>query len=61
MEKSKIIATQMETSCNLNKDENERSVKEIKYRGIIGSLLYLTTSCPDIMFVVCLCACFRAP
>lgn len=29
-----------------------------KYRGMIGSLLYLTASRPDIMFSVCLCARF---
>ncbi|GJV67628.1 hypothetical protein Tco_1483137 [Tanacetum coccineum] len=30
-----------------------------KYRGMIGSLLYLTASRPDIMFNVCLCARFQ--
>ncbi|GKC26992.1 retrovirus-related pol polyprotein from transposon TNT 1-94, partial [Tanacetum coccineum] len=30
-----------------------------KYRGMIGSLLYLTESRPDIMFSVCLCARFQ--
>nr|GEY05249.1 uncharacterized mitochondrial protein AtMg00810-like [Tanacetum cinerariifolium] len=29
------------------------------YRGMIGSLLYLTASMPDIMFSVCLCARFQ--
>ena len=40
-------------------------MKEIKcrlkfYRGMIGSLLYLITSRPDIMFSVCLCARFQS-
>ena len=30
------------------------------YRQMIGSLMYLTSSCPDIMFVVCYCARFQA-
>ncbi|GJU57691.1 retrovirus-related pol polyprotein from transposon TNT 1-94 [Tanacetum coccineum] len=35
------------------------SVDSTKYRGMIGSLLYLTASRPDIMFSVCLCARFQ--
>ena len=31
-----------------------------KYRGMIGSLLYLTASRPDIMFSVCMCARYQA-
>ena len=30
------------------------------YRGMVGSLLYLTASRPDIMFATCLCARFQA-
>ena len=30
------------------------------YRGMVGSLLYLTASRPDIMFATCLCAIFQA-
>ena len=30
------------------------------YRGMIGSLLYLTASRPDIMYSTCLCARFQA-
>ncbi|GJW20966.1 retrovirus-related pol polyprotein from transposon TNT 1-94 [Tanacetum coccineum] len=35
------------------------SVDSTKHRGMIGSLLYLTASRPDIMFSVCLCARFQ--
>lgn len=31
-----------------------------KYRGMIGSLLYLTASRPDIMFSVCICAWYQS-
>ncbi|GJU34461.1 hypothetical protein Tco_1182815 [Tanacetum coccineum] len=44
----------------LMKDEEFDSVDSTKYRGMIGSLLYLTTSRPNIMFSVCLCARFQA-
>jgi len=35
-------------------------VDQTKCRGLIGSLLYLKTSRPDIMFAVCLCARYQA-
>ncbi|GKE05391.1 hypothetical protein Tco_1397409 [Tanacetum coccineum] len=49
----------MSTEIKLMKDEEGESVDNTKYRGMIGSLLYLTTSRPDIMFSVCLCARFQ--
>ena len=44
----------------LDMDENGKKVDERLYRGMIGSLLYLTASRPDIMFSVCLCARFQS-
>ncbi|GKG29660.1 hypothetical protein Tco_0419558, partial [Tanacetum coccineum] len=49
----------MSLDSKLTKDEDSESVDSTKYRGMIGSLLYLTTSRPDIMFSVCLCAWFQ--
>ncbi|GJR96572.1 hypothetical protein Tco_0268746 [Tanacetum coccineum] len=43
----------------LTLDTDSESVDSTKYRGMIGSLLYLTASRPDIMFSVCLCARFQ--
>ncbi|GJZ63557.1 retrovirus-related pol polyprotein from transposon TNT 1-94 [Tanacetum coccineum] len=43
----------------LTRDEEGEFVDNTKYRGMIGSLLYLTASRPDIMFSVCLCARFQ--
>jgi len=40
-------------------DEAGQQIDSIKYRGLIGSLLYLTTSRPNIQFSVCLCARFQ--
>nr|GEZ67013.1 retrovirus-related Pol polyprotein from transposon TNT 1-94 [Tanacetum cinerariifolium] len=49
----------MSSDIKLTKDEECKSVDSTKYRGMICSLLYLTTSRPDIMFSVCLCARFQ--
>ncbi|GJY51964.1 hypothetical protein Tco_0442811 [Tanacetum coccineum] len=46
----------METQKPLLKDENGEEVDVHMYRSMIGSLMYLTSSRPDIMFVVCACA-----
>ena len=40
----------------MDADAAGKCVDQTKYRGLIGSLLYLTASRPDIMFAVCLCA-----
>ncbi|XP_058783673.1 secreted RxLR effector protein 161-like [Vicia villosa] len=44
------------THLNLSKDEGGISVDQSLYRSMIGSLLYLTTSRPDIAFAVGVCA-----
>ncbi|GJU29211.1 hypothetical protein Tco_1172800 [Tanacetum coccineum] len=46
----------METQKPLLKDEDGEEVDVHMYRSMIGSLMYLTSSRPDIMFVVCACA-----
>ncbi|GJU93704.1 hypothetical protein Tco_1318460 [Tanacetum coccineum] len=43
----------------LVKDEDGKSIDNIKYRGMIGNLLYLTASRSDIVFSVCLCTRFQ--
>ena len=50
----------MSTSVKLDADESGEDVDQKLYRGMIGSLLYLTASRPDIMFSVCACARFQA-
>ncbi|GJY44829.1 hypothetical protein Tco_0433042 [Tanacetum coccineum] len=59
LEDSKPTKTPMSTEIKLTKDDEADSVDSSKYRGMIGSLLYLTASKPDIMFSVCLCARFQ--
>ena len=60
MDGVKISKTAMSTTTRLNKDENGKSVDEKQFRGMIGSLLYLTASRPDIIFATCLCARFQS-
>ncbi|GKA73848.1 retrovirus-related pol polyprotein from transposon TNT 1-94 [Tanacetum coccineum] len=57
--RSKPMKTPMSSDMKLTKDEECESVDSTKYRGMIGSLLYLMASRPDIMFSVCLCARFQ--
>ncbi|GJV35945.1 putative ribonuclease H-like domain-containing protein [Tanacetum coccineum] len=52
----KTSSTPMEPNKALIKDEEAASVDVHLYRSMIESLMYLTTSRPDIMFVVCACA-----
>ncbi|GJV62446.1 retrovirus-related pol polyprotein from transposon TNT 1-94 [Tanacetum coccineum] len=59
LEDSKPMKTPISTETKLTKDVEGESVDNTKYRGMIGSLLYLTSSRPDIMFSVCLCARFQ--
>ncbi|GJU25848.1 retrovirus-related pol polyprotein from transposon TNT 1-94 [Tanacetum coccineum] len=53
------IKTPMSSETKLTRDKDGESVDDTKYYGMIGSLLYLTASRPDIMFNVCLCPRFQ--
>ncbi|CAM8935607.1 unnamed protein product [Rhodiola kirilowii] len=52
MESAKTCATPMSPNDTLTKDESSPRVDPTLYRGMIGSLLYLTASRPDILFIV---------
>ncbi|GJR63141.1 uncharacterized mitochondrial protein-like protein [Tanacetum coccineum] len=52
----KTASTPMETQKPLLKDEDGKEVDVHMYRSMNGSLMYLTSSRPDIMFAVCACA-----
>ncbi|GJV63993.1 hypothetical protein Tco_1474821 [Tanacetum coccineum] len=49
----KIASTPIETSKPMLKDAEAKDVDVHLYRSMIGSLMYLTSLRPDIMFVVC--------
>ncbi|GKC83745.1 putative ribonuclease H-like domain-containing protein, partial [Tanacetum coccineum] len=55
----KTASTHIETQKPLTKDEEAADVDVHLYRSMIGSLMYLTTSRPDIMFAVCACSRFQ--
>jgi hypothetical protein len=59
MENCKSSKTPMITNAHLNLDVEGKPVDQSLYRSMVESLLYLTTSRPDIMFSVCLCARFQ--
>ncbi|XP_019248739.1 PREDICTED: uncharacterized protein LOC109228006 [Nicotiana attenuata] len=60
MENANSIGTPMSPTTTLEEDKNRKNMDETMYRGMIGSLLYLTASRPDIMFSVCKCARFQS-
>jgi hypothetical protein len=60
MDKAKSIKTPMPSNGHLDLNEDGKSVDQKVYRSMIGSLLYLCASRPDIMLSVCMCARFQA-
>jgi hypothetical protein len=60
MKDDKPIKTLMGTNGHLDLDTGGKSVDQKVYRSMIGSLLYLCASRPDIMLSVCMCARFQA-
>nr|GEV66065.1 putative ribonuclease H-like domain-containing protein [Tanacetum cinerariifolium] len=55
----KTASTPIETQKPLVKDKEAADVDVHLYRSMIGSLMYLTASRPDIMFAVCACSRFQ--
>jgi hypothetical protein len=60
MENATYKRTPAVTHLKLTKDKKGVSVDQSLYRSIIGSLLYLTESRPDISFAVGVCARYQA-
>nr|GEY60990.1 uncharacterized mitochondrial protein AtMg00810-like [Tanacetum cinerariifolium] len=55
-----IIATPMDIKDKLDLDQIGTLVDETKYRSMIGPLMYLTSSRPDIVHATCVCARYQA-
>jgi len=60
MEDYKPVSTPMKTRCKLSKDDKSPSVDQTIYRSMIGSLLYLIATRPNILQVVCMVVKFQA-
>ena len=58
--KQKGYKTSMLTNGQLDTDVYGKDYNQKAYHSMIGSLLYLCASRPDIMLSVCMCACFQA-
>jgi hypothetical protein len=59
MEDSRTMATPMIMTTALDADEEGEHMDQKEYRSMIGSLLYLTATRPDIQLSVCLCVRFQ--
>ncbi|GKB00044.1 retrovirus-related pol polyprotein from transposon TNT 1-94 [Tanacetum coccineum] len=57
---SDLVDTPMVEKSNLDEDLQGTPIDATLYRGMIGSLMYLTSSRPDLIYAVCLCARYQA-
>jgi hypothetical protein len=60
MKDAKPAKTPMGTYGHLDLNKEGKSVDQKAYQSMIGSLLYLCASRPDIMLRVCMCARFQS-
>nr|GEZ36669.1 retrovirus-related Pol polyprotein from transposon TNT 1-94 [Tanacetum cinerariifolium] len=54
------VDTLMVEKSKLDEDKEGKAVDLSHYRGMIGTLLYLTASRPDLQFAICMCAWYQA-
>ncbi|GKC08881.1 retrovirus-related pol polyprotein from transposon TNT 1-94 [Tanacetum coccineum] len=60
MDSSDLVDTPIVERTKLDENLQGTPVDPIRYRGMIGSLMYLTSSRPDLVFAVCMCARYQA-
>ncbi|GJX90092.1 putative ribonuclease H-like domain-containing protein [Tanacetum coccineum] len=60
MDLSDPVDTPMVDRLKLDEDLLGIPVDQTRFRGMVGSLMYLTASRPDLVFVVCMCARYQA-
>nr|GEW06771.1 hypothetical protein [Tanacetum cinerariifolium] len=60
METCEPADTPMVEKSKLDEDPQWKAIDPTRYRGMIGTLMYLTASRPDLVFVVCMCARYQA-
>ncbi|GKB66908.1 retrovirus-related pol polyprotein from transposon TNT 1-94 [Tanacetum coccineum] len=54
------VDTPMLEKSKLDEDKEGKAIDLSHYRGMIGTLLYLTASKPDLQFAICMCARYQA-
>ncbi|GJX11918.1 retrovirus-related pol polyprotein from transposon TNT 1-94 [Tanacetum coccineum] len=54
------VDTPMVKKSKLDEDKEGKAVDPSHYHGMIGTLLYLTASRPDLQFAICMCARYQA-
>ncbi|GKE52271.1 hypothetical protein Tco_1487427, partial [Tanacetum coccineum] len=54
------VDTPMVDRLKLDEDPLGIPVDQTRFRSMVGSLMYLTASRPDLVFVVCMCARYQA-
>ena len=54
------VGTPISNTCKLDNNEGGKIIDQKLYRGMIGSLLYLTASRSDILYSICMCARFQS-
>ncbi|GJT83698.1 retrovirus-related pol polyprotein from transposon TNT 1-94 [Tanacetum coccineum] len=60
MDMSDPVDTPMVDRLKMDEDPLGILVDQTRFRGMVGSLMYLTASRPDLVFVVCMCARYQA-
>nr|GEU41505.1 retrotransposon protein, putative, unclassified [Tanacetum cinerariifolium] len=60
MQPSDLVDTPMVEKGKLNKDLQSKSVDPTHYCGMIGCIMFLTSSRPDLVFAMCMCARYQA-
>ncbi|GJX85592.1 retrovirus-related pol polyprotein from transposon TNT 1-94 [Tanacetum coccineum] len=60
MESCDPVDTPMVEKSKLDEDTQGKAVDPTHYRGMVGTLMYLTSSRPDLVYAVCMCARYQA-
>ncbi|GKG19730.1 hypothetical protein Tco_0376829, partial [Tanacetum coccineum] len=55
-----LVDTPMVEKSKLNEDKEGKTINPLQYHGMIGTLLYLTASRPDLQFAIYMCARYQA-
>ncbi|GKF59017.1 hypothetical protein Tco_0175803, partial [Tanacetum coccineum] len=56
IESTDFVDTPIVEKSKLDEDPQGKAIDPTHYRGMVGSLMYLTASRPDLTFAVCMCA-----